>query len=74
MFEARQLPCRPVDNNRQLEFAFTIPQTLALGTTKISILFFFLRIFRGRPFIVSTWMLIVLSSIWTVVCKSRRLG
>ena len=53
----------------QVEFAFTIFQFLALGFTKLSILYFYRRIFRGRVFNYLDWTLVGATAIWTAACK-----
>lgn len=41
-------------------------QILALATIKLSILFFYRRIFRGRAFDIASWFLIGVVGIWAV--------
>lgn len=48
------------------EFAFNIMSPLALGFIKLSILFFYRRIFRGRAFELLNWILIALVVLWTL--------
>ena len=50
----------------QTTYANTLSQMLALGPTKLSVLLFYRRIFRGRSFDIASWSLIVLVVIWTV--------
>jgi hypothetical protein len=50
----------------QCEFAFNIMSPLALGFIKLSILFFYRRIFRGRTFDILSWTLITLVVLWTL--------
>ena len=51
---------------QQLELGFTLPQYLALGCTKLSVVFFYRRIFRGHVFEILSWALVGLSALWTV--------
>lgn len=39
---------------------------LALGLIKLSVLFFYRRIFRGRAFDILNWILITLVVLWTL--------
>ncbi|KAI9699173.1 MAG: hypothetical protein M1820_007252 [Bogoriella megaspora] len=48
-------------------YIFLAIQYWALGCTKLSILFFYRRIFRGKVFNVITWIVIVLVSLWTLI-------
>ena len=41
-------------------------QILALATIKLSILFFYRRIFRGRAFDIASWVLIGVVGAWAV--------
>lgn len=41
-------------------------QILALATIKLSILFFYRRIFRGRAFDIASWVLISVVGAWAV--------
>lgn len=50
----------------QLEFPFDLMQILALATIKLSILFFYRRIFRGRAFDIASWVLIAVVGAWAV--------
>lgn len=50
----------------QLEFPFDLMQILALATIKLSILFFYRRIFRGRAFDIASWVLIGVVGAWAV--------
>lgn len=50
----------------QLEFPFDLMQILALATIKLSILFFYRRIFRGRAFDIASWILIGVVGAWAV--------
>lgn len=47
-------------------FANDITQLLSLGPTKLSVLLFYRRIFRGKVFNVASWILIVTVSVWTI--------
>ncbi|KAI9687075.1 MAG: hypothetical protein M1822_002485 [Bathelium mastoideum] len=40
---------------------------LALGCTKLSILFFYRRIFRGRIFNIVTWIVIITVTLWMLI-------
>lgn len=48
----------------QCEYVFNIMSPLALGSIKLSILFLYRRIFRGRVFDVLNWILIALVVLW----------
>ena len=50
----------------QCEYAFNIMSPLALGLIKLSILFFYRRIFRGRLFDWLNWSLIISVMLWTL--------
>ncbi|KAL8760592.1 MAG: hypothetical protein Q9184_003224 [Pyrenodesmia sp. 2 TL-2023] len=50
----------------KLEWAFNIMAPLALGFIKLSILFFYRRIFRGRLFDFLSWGLIGVVLLWTL--------
>lgn len=50
----------------QLEFPFDLMQILTLATIKLSILFFYRRIFRGRAFDITSWILIGVVTAWAV--------
>ena len=50
----------------QLEFPFDLIQILALATIKLSILFFYRRIFRGRAFEIGSWILIGVVAAWAI--------
>ncbi|KAF2873320.1 hypothetical protein BDV95DRAFT_604828 [Massariosphaeria phaeospora] len=50
----------------KFEFAFNILQILALGLTKLSICFFYRRIFRGKRFNIMSWTVIGLVVAWMV--------
>lgn len=39
----------------------------ALGFTKLSILFFYRRIFRGKIFDILSWTVIGITAVWTVI-------
>ena len=51
----------------QVEFAFNLLQTIAVGLVKLAILFFYRRIFTGRVFKIASWTIITLTAAWTVV-------
>jgi len=46
-------------------YGIQLTQTLAVGPTKISVLLFYRRIFRGKYFNIITWILIGLMTGWT---------
>lgn len=50
----------------KLEFPFDLMQILALATIKLSILFFYRRIFRGRAFDIASWVLIGVVGAWVI--------
>lgn len=50
----------------KLEWAFNIMSLLALGPIKLSILFFYRRIFLGHLFGFFSWSLIILVILWTL--------
>ena len=50
----------------QLEFPFDLMQILALATIKLSILFFYRRIFRGQAFDIASWVLIGVVGAWAI--------
>lgn len=50
----------------QLEFPFDLMQILTLAIIKLSILFFYRRIFRGRAFDITSWVLIGVVAAWAV--------
>ena len=50
----------------QLEFPFDLIQILALATIKLSILFFYRRIFRGPAFEIGSWVLIGVVAAWAI--------
>lgn len=61
----------PVFNHRlaifeEIVFASQLTQTLTFGFTKLSVLLFYRRIFRGNLFVISVWTLITITSVWTV--------
>lgn len=61
----------PIINERyrwflKMLYAGQLSQTLALGPTKISVLLFYRRIFRGQIFTVVNWTLIGICTSWTV--------
>lgn len=62
----RDYHSRPTTNSLQLNLGFDLTQYLALGMTKLSIMFFYRRIFRGRAFEILSWILVGLSILWTV--------
>ena len=48
----------------KLELPFNLIQVLALGLVKLSILFFYRRVFRGRAFNIANWVLIGTVTAW----------
>jgi len=52
--------------NWQCEWAFEVIQPFALGFTKLSILYFYRRIFRGRFFNLTIWVLIEITTTWLI--------
>ena len=38
------------------------------GLPKLSILFFYRLIFRGKVFSIASWTLIIASALWTLIC------
>ena len=53
-------------DNLQCGYIFYMLSPLAFGSIKLSILFFYRRIFRGGTFNHLNWILIVLTSLWTL--------
>lgn len=49
-----------------MEIPFNLIQILAVGTIKLSILFLYRRIFRGRGFGIFNWVLIGVVTAWTI--------
>ncbi|KAF1962133.1 hypothetical protein CC80DRAFT_154805 [Byssothecium circinans] len=47
-------------------YAGQLSQIFAIGPTKISVLLFYRRIFRGKAFNIAVWALIVLVSAWII--------
>ena len=50
----------------QLEYPFDLMQIVTLATIKLSILFFYRRIFRGRAFNIASWVLIGVVAAWAI--------
>lgn len=50
----------------QILFASQLTQTLTFGSTKLSVLLFYKRIFRGNAFVISLWTMMSVTSVWTV--------
>ena len=50
----------------QLEYPFDLMQIVTLATIKMSILFFYRRIFRGRTFEIASWVLIGVVAAWAI--------
>ncbi|KAF2235040.1 hypothetical protein EV356DRAFT_134050 [Viridothelium virens] len=48
-------------------YIFVLLSYLALGFTKLSILFFYRRIFRGKVFNIVTWIVITVVTLWMLV-------
>ena len=51
---------------RQCQFAFSVISPLALGCIKLSILFFYRRVFCGRAFNILSLAFISLVTLWTL--------
>ena len=49
----------------QIKYAFNLMQTLNFGAIKLSVLFFYRRIFRGKWFDIATKSMIAIVTIWT---------
>ncbi|EPE32025.1 plasma membrane protein Pth11-like protein [Glarea lozoyensis ATCC 20868] len=50
----------------KIKYAFNIMQALAFGTIKLSVLLFYRRIFRGRSFNITSWIMIGVTICWTL--------
>ena len=50
----------------QMKFAFNLMQVIILGTIKISVIFFYRRIFRGRAFDYYSKGMIIIAIAWTI--------
>ena len=50
----------------QTFFAILVTQVPTFGFTKLAVLLFYKRVFKGKAFQVAVWTMIVLSSIWTI--------
>ena len=50
----------------QLEYPFDLMQIVALAAIKLSILFFYRRIFRGQAFYIASWVLIGVVGAWAI--------
>ena len=48
----------------QLFWCFDIIQTCALGTAKLSVIFFYRSIFRGRAFNIASWSMVCIVLSW----------
>ena len=48
-------------------YIFVLLSYLALGCTKLSILFFYRRLFRGRVFNIATWVVITVVTLWMLI-------
>lgn len=57
----------PQLNPRQALFSNQLTQLLAVGPTKLSVLLFYRRIYRGRSFSIITWSLMAVVIALTVV-------
>ncbi|CAF9914246.1 MAG: hypothetical protein ALECFALPRED_009506 [Alectoria fallacina] len=51
---------------KKLEFIFDIVQIWALGTVKLSVIFFYRGIFRGNPFNIASWTMVGVVIAWTL--------
>ena len=60
------LYCSVTYHFSQLDVPFTLIQTLALATMKLSLLFLYRRLFRGRAFKITNWVLIGVVVIWAI--------
>ena len=66
-------------NITQIEFFSYIIRELAIGMTKLSVLFFYRRVFCSRVFSLINWIVITLVALWTVaftlsdvfLCRAR---
>ena len=50
----------------EINFAQQLTTTLTFGLTKLSVLLFYKRVFRGNTFNVAVWTMISIVSVWTV--------
>ncbi|KAL9088494.1 MAG: hypothetical protein Q9159_003060 [Coniocarpon cinnabarinum] len=50
----------------KVEFTFNLMQTLAIGFIKLSLMFFYRRIFTGKLFNLVNWATICITAAWTV--------
>jgi hypothetical protein len=63
---ASRIHGQPGTDLKQCLYAGQLCAILAIGPTKISVLLFYRRIFRGKWFHRATWTLIVFCSAWTI--------
>ena len=64
--ELKQLLDERTYDLSQLEYPFDLMQIATLATIKMSILFFYRRIFRGRTFDIASWVLIGVVAVWAI--------
>lgn len=64
--ELKQLLDERTYDLSQLEYPFDLMQIVTLATIKMSILFFYRRIFRGRTFDIASWVLIGVVTAWAI--------
>ena len=64
--ELRQLLNERTYDLSQLEYPFDLMQIVTLATIKMSILFFYRRIFRGPKFDIASWVLIGVVAAWAI--------
>ena len=64
--ELKQLLDERTYDLSQLEYPFDLMQIATLATIKMSILFFYRRIFRGRTFDIASWVLIGVVAAWAI--------
>ncbi|KAA8570253.1 hypothetical protein EYC84_002565 [Monilinia fructicola] len=49
----------------KIKYAFNLLQMIAFGAVKLSVLFFYRRIFRGKIFDIASWTMIGVVLVWT---------
>ena len=50
----------------KLEYVYSLMEVLGLGAIKLSIVFFYRRIFRGRAFNIASWIIIGIIIAWVI--------
>ena len=50
----------------EINYAQQLTTTLTFGLTKLSVLLFYKRVFRGNTFNVAVWSMIAIVSVWTI--------